>query len=285
MKPDFLIVGAMKSGTSTLAAQLAAQPGIFMTTPKEPNFFSDDDVYAKGLDWYRSLFAAAAAGDLKGEASTHYTKLPTYPETMARLTAEIDSAKIIYLIRNPVARAVSHYIHEWTQGVMSGDIEDQFNRHPELIDYGRYAMQIRPYIDRFGAENVLLLTQEAMRANPDAVLAEAGAFLGRPEVAWQHDMGDQNVSAARERKFPLHNLLIANPVATALRRALVPQSLRDKVKASRRMTDRPEMPDRLREVLEANFADDFAQLSALFPNTDLSATYPFLDQSKPKAAE
>jgi hypothetical protein len=57
--PDFLIVGAMKSGTTTLAAQIGAQKGLFITTPKEPNFFSDDPVYAQGLDWYRSLFEPA----------------------------------------------------------------------------------------------------------------------------------------------------------------------------------------------------------------------------------
>ena len=91
--PDFLIIGAMKSGTSTLQAQLAVQPGLFMTTPKEPNFFSDDDIYAKGIDWYRSLFDAAAAGDLKGEASTHYTKLPDYPDTVTRLAASFARAR------------------------------------------------------------------------------------------------------------------------------------------------------------------------------------------------
>ena len=58
--PDFVIIGAMKCGTSTLAAQLGAQDGVFMTTPKEPNFFSDDAVFAQGLPWYESLFEAAA---------------------------------------------------------------------------------------------------------------------------------------------------------------------------------------------------------------------------------
>ena len=65
--PDFLIIGAMKCGTSTLQAQLAAQPGIFMTTPKEPNFFSDDAIYANGLGWYEDLFAGAGPDDRKGE--------------------------------------------------------------------------------------------------------------------------------------------------------------------------------------------------------------------------
>ena len=57
--PHFLVIGAMKSATSTLHNQLAAQPGIFMSTPKEPNFFSDDTVYAQGLAWYHGLFSGA----------------------------------------------------------------------------------------------------------------------------------------------------------------------------------------------------------------------------------
>ena len=75
--PDFLIIGAMKCGTSTLQAQLARQPGVFMSTPKEPNYFSDDEVHAQGQARYEGLFSGAAEGDLTGEASTHYTKLPT----------------------------------------------------------------------------------------------------------------------------------------------------------------------------------------------------------------
>jgi hypothetical protein len=71
--PDFFILGAMKCGTTTLAAQLGRQDGVFMCEPKEPFYFSDDDVYARGPEWYHSLFRAAAPGDLIGEASTRYT--------------------------------------------------------------------------------------------------------------------------------------------------------------------------------------------------------------------
>ncbi|HTO70120.1 MAG TPA: sulfotransferase, partial [Myxococcota bacterium] len=77
--PDFAIIGAMKCGTSTLHEQLALRSGFFMSRPKEPNFFSDDDQYARGVGWYAGLFAGAAPGQLCGESSTHYTKLPTYP--------------------------------------------------------------------------------------------------------------------------------------------------------------------------------------------------------------
>ncbi|MEM1409443.1 MAG: sulfotransferase, partial [Pseudomonadota bacterium] len=84
MRPDFCIIGAMKCGTTTLAYQLGAQEGVFITDPKEPNFFSDDDQYAKGIDWYTSLFSTAPRGAFLGEASTHYTKFPTYPVAAER---------------------------------------------------------------------------------------------------------------------------------------------------------------------------------------------------------
>jgi hypothetical protein len=81
-RPNFIIIGAMKCATSTLHEQLARQPGFFMSQPKEPNFFSDDSAYARGEDWYLGLFAGTRPGDICGESSTHYTKLPTYPGTV-----------------------------------------------------------------------------------------------------------------------------------------------------------------------------------------------------------
>lgn len=276
--PDFLIIGAMKCGTSTLQAQLAAQPGIFMTTPKEPNFFSDDAVYARGLGWYERLFENAAPGDLKGEASTHYTKLPTHPESLARLAAVVPTPKLVYLIRNPISRAVSHYIHEWSQGVMSGDIEAAFERHSELVDYGRYGMQIAPWVAAFGSGNVFLSSLEAMNRNPQALLDRVGRFLGHPgPLLWQVEQARMNVSAERVRRLPLQGLLVDNPVATSLRRALVPKAIRDRIRQGRQMAARPELTPALTWRLEAVFAEDHARLAALFPDhPDIAPSYPFL---------
>lgn len=93
--PDFLIIGAMKSATSTLHEQLARQPGVFMSTPKEPNFFSDDPIYARGFEWYRGLFAGGAEALLRGESSTHYTKLPTHPHAVERIARHLPQVKLI----------------------------------------------------------------------------------------------------------------------------------------------------------------------------------------------
>lgn len=277
--PDFIIIGAMKCGTSTLATQLGLQDGIFITTPKEPNFFSDDHVHARGLAWYASLFAPAAPGDLKGEASTHYTKLATHPHAAARMATVLAAPRLVYLIRDPVARLVSHFMHEWSMGTIRGPLDNALDRHPELVDYGLYARQLDPYVARFGTERIHVVSLEAMQAAPQQTLEEVCAFLGyarRP--VWHADHGRENASAERIRRFPLHGLIFDNPVATTLRRGLVPQAVRDRVKRARQMRTRPDLPAARRHALEARFTADFARLRTLFPEReDLARSYPFLD--------
>lgn len=273
--PDYIIIGAMKCGTSTLAAQLGAQPGIFMTTPKEPNYFSDDDVFALGQDWYAGLFAPAAPGDLKGEASTHYTKLPLYPKALERLLATGARPKLIYMLRDPIDRLISHYIHEWTQGVISEPLETALQTHPELIAYSRYAMQLAPWVAAFGADSLLVLGMADLKRDPQGLLERAGAFLGRDGLVWQDDLGRMNVSSERIRRFPLYGLLVENPLATWLRRRLVPQALRDRIKAARQMQVRPELDASTRARLAEIFAADRAELLALFPDRpEIAAIYP-----------
>lgn len=269
--PDFLIIGAMKCGTSTLAAQLAAQNGIFVTTPKEPNFFSDDAVFAQGLDWYESLFNEAAPGDLKGEASTHYTKLPTHPRTVPRMRTVLEAPRLVYMVRDPIDRAVSHFIHEWTEGRITGDPVGAFEQHPELVEYGRYARQLAPFIEAYGREAICLTSLERMKADPQVELERVCAHIGlTAHPVWQEELGARNVSAERFRKLPFHKLLVTNPVATVLRRALVPKSIRERVRHARSYGVRPELPAVLRARLAERFAADQAELARLFPGLDLA---------------
>lgn len=276
--PHFVMVGAMKCGTTTLAAQLARQDGVFMTDPKEPNFFSDDDVHARGEAWYRDLFAGAPPGDIRGEASTHYTKLPTYPHTLDRMAALLPDLRLIYMIRDPVARAVSHYIHEWSEGRMSDDAIRAFAAAPEIVDYGRYGHQIAPFAARYGTECIHLTSLEQIKADPDAEFARIAAFLGLPEgAAWVHDLPAQNVSAQRMRRLPFHDLLIDNPLARTLRHALVPATLRRRIREKRMMTARPEIPEALRRRMQDRFLEDRETLAALFPgHPALDLCYPFV---------
>src|SRR3974390_1289373 len=96
-RPDFIVIGAMKSATTTLHEQLARQPGLYMSRPKEPNFFSDDRNYARGLESYHPCFEGCGEEQLVGESSTHYTKLPTHPHTVSRMVRALPHVKLIYV--------------------------------------------------------------------------------------------------------------------------------------------------------------------------------------------
>jgi Sulfotransferase family len=259
--PDFVIIGAMKSATSSLQEQLARQPGIFMCTPKEPNFFSDTEQYARGMPWYSGLFADAPEGSLLGEASTHYTKLPTYPEVVQRLKQYLPKARFVYVMRHPVDRLVSHYIHEWSTGVYRCGFEEAIDKYPELVSYGRYAMQLEPYFEAFGRDAVLPVFFDRLLAEPQAELERICRFIGyRGRPVWIKDLKPDNVSSERIRRFPGYRLLVDSGPATWLRRNFIPQALRDAVKMKLRMRKRPVLSEDARGRLEAEFDRDLVQL-------------------------
>jgi len=252
--PDFIIIGAMKSATSTLHDQLALQPGLFMSTPKEPNFFSNDEIWAKGMDWYEGLFASAAPGDIKGESSTHYTKLPTYPHTVARLKAHVPDARLIYLMRDPVDRLVSHYIHGWTERTIEGDINEAIHKYPELIAYGRYDMQLEPFIAAFGRAAILTLDHAEIVRDPQALLERVCTFIGYAGTPrWHSDLGPRNVSRERLRASPVRDVIMGNPVSTALRRSLVPKAVRNYVRGFWQMKERPRLTEESLRYLREQF--------------------------------
>jgi hypothetical protein len=262
--PDFVVIGAMKSATTTLHEQLARQPGIAMSRPKEPNFFSDDPVYARGLDWYRSLFSTAPEGFLCGESSTHYTKLPTYPRTVERMARALARPRLIYVMRHPIDRLVSHYVHERTTGRIVVGLDAAVARHPELIDYGRYSLQIRPYLESFGHEAVLPVFFDRLVRHPQEELERIGRFLGAPgRLLWDHDLGPQNAGRDRLRPSLVREALVQAPVLTPIRRSLVPRAWSRSIKGLwRARIDPPRPSPATLRRLRAAFDEDLAQLGA-----------------------
>ncbi len=262
-RPDFIVIGAMKSATSSLHDQLSRQDGFFLSTPKEPCYFSDDDVFAQGDGWYQALFAGAAETDLCGESSTHYTKLPRHPHTVDRIAAHPSAPKFVYMLRHPVDRLVSHFVHDWSFNVVPDTIGAAIDANPDFIDFGRYAYQIRPYVERFGRERIHIVLFEHLKADPQRVLDDVGAFLGHEgRLCWQ-EIEAANVSSQRMRSSPWRDRLLDNKVAATARRTLVPKSVRSRVAGLWQMKDRPELPDLLRAELEDRFDEDLADLSDL----------------------
>ncbi|MEE4278709.1 MAG: sulfotransferase [Halieaceae bacterium] len=254
LKPDFVIIGAMKCGTTTLAAQLGAQDGIFITEPKEPAFFSHDEIFARGEDWYRSLYEPAQAGDIRGEASTEYSKLPTYPHAVDRLHAFAPDARLIYITRDPYARIVSHYMHLWRDGTVPRDINRAVREHPEFIAYSKYEAQLQPWIERFGDDAVLSLSMEDMAANPQAILERAARHIGySADVHWRDDLDRMNPGVGHIRSFPLKRVLVDNPLMETLRRRLVPKGARLRIRQllGLELTRKPMLSDDTRAFIAA----------------------------------
>jgi hypothetical protein len=262
--PDFIIIGAMKSATSTLHKQLSAQPGIFMSTPKEPNFFSDDPIYKKGLGWYLGLFSEAEADAICGESSTHYTKLPDYPYTIQRLKDAVPNPKLIYVMRHPVDRLISHYMHQWSEGVITCDINQAIDRYPELISYSCYNKQLTPFIDTFGKGALMLMLFNDLKSSPQVLLELIGKFIGVADptsLRWDFDEAPDNVSKNRIRRFPGYELAINSLPMEWLRRTFVPQGIRDRIKGRLTMSQRPQISELQLAKVAQVFDQDLKLLS------------------------
>jgi len=265
-KPDFVIIGAMKSATSSLAEQLGMQDGVFMTEPKEPNFFSNDDIYARGEHWYSSLFGEADAADIKGEASTHCTKLPKYPETITRIKRYCPDTKLIYIMRHPIDRLVSHFTHNWTMAMLQKDtsIETAIKDYPPLIEYGLYKKQLDPWLEAFGHERILPVFFNSLLSEPQQELERIAKFIGiKGEVVWNQKTG-ANRSVDRYRRIPFQDALIESKVGTFLRRSLVPKSIRESVRQRRSKGADSHLSDSSIAELETIFNKDLAELGKLF---------------------
>ncbi len=261
--PDFLIIGAMKCATSTLHEQLAVQNGIFMTELKEPNFFSNDDQYAKGMEWYLSHFESAPDSTLCGESSTHYTKRPTYPYTVKRIKQHLPNAKFIYIIRHPIDRLVSQYIHEWTQRRIFIDINQAIYQHPELVEYSRYSLQLQPYFETFGQIRVLPIFFERLFQYPQTELERICHFIGyREKPTWNSELNAQNISSERMQKNAIRDFLVEQPVLQKVRRQFIPKSFRTWVRSWWTLKKRPKLEPKQVDYLWTIFDPDLAMLGS-----------------------
>jgi Sulfotransferase family len=259
-RPDFIVIGAMKSATTTLHEQLARQPGFLMSRPKEPNFFSDDRIYARGWTWYSSLFRPGHEAGLRGESSTHYTKLPDYPRTVARMVRDLPAVKLIYLMRHPIDRLMSHYVHEQTTGRIKVGVQEAVERHHELIEYSRYAMQLQPFLDAYGFENVLPVFFPRLVYHPQAELERIGRFLNHDgPLVWDTTLKPQNSGKERMRPSPIRQALVQAPVLCGLRQRVLPRTWSESLKEFWRAQIeppvlQPELIARLRDVFDADLA-------------------------------
>ncbi|MBE9138216.1 sulfotransferase [Nodosilinea sp. LEGE 07088] len=261
--PDFLFIGAMKSATTTMHYQLGQQPGIFMVSnPKELYFFSHDQNYNQGTDWYKSKFSGAKVDEICGEAATTYSQLPTYPDVVERMYSLIPNTKLIYIMRHPIDRLISQYLHECTLKNISLDINRAIYKHPELVDYSRYAMQLEPFMEKFGSEKILPTFFERVTAYPQEEIERICRFIGYPgQPRWDFEAKPKNVTKERPVSTPWLKFLRKSKVLKPIRENLLPQAVKTKVRGLLASNlERPEISPQNLEYLKEIFDRDLARL-------------------------
>ncbi|OIQ30753.1 MAG: hypothetical protein BM564_00650 [Bacteroidetes bacterium MedPE-SWsnd-G2] len=194
--PNFFIPGAAKSGTSTLHELLNFHPDICMSSEKEPYFWvrKDFDLYTKReKEWYNNLFNAKPNALKRGESTTAYMLFPGFIEAIST-HLNPDELKFIFILRNPVKRAYSHYWYlkgigsetlEFKPAVLN-DIDEppQMNtmlaegKYKHYYQYGLYGKWLKPFYDQFNSNQIKVILFEDLKANPETVANSCFQFLG-----------------------------------------------------------------------------------------------------------
>ncbi len=184
--PTFVIAGAMRSGTTALAAWLRDHPDVFVAPAKEIHYF--DRHYDEGAAWYADHFAGHAGERAVGEATPNYLYQGT---ALERLRADVPGVRIVVLLRDPVARAHSHYLQRVARGGEELSFADAVAAEPErlaagddlerahysYVDRGRYLGQLTRLLGLFPAADVSIHLFEDLRDRPREVFADVCTFL------------------------------------------------------------------------------------------------------------
>lgn len=174
--PDFMIIGAMKSGTTSLHDYLGKHPDIFMSKQKEIHYFADNNFYKYDAEWYKNHFVTNKK--IAGTSPQNYTKCHNkyYKNIPERIKNYIPEIKFIYILRDPIERYRSHILENY-YGEPRHDVEYNISiQHYEKT--GMYYMQLCEYLKYFKMDQIHILTLEELKKHRLRVLNEVFVFLG-----------------------------------------------------------------------------------------------------------
>lgn len=263
MLPNFLVIGAMKAGTTSLHRYLRAHPQVFMPEEKELHFFVAERHWGRGQCWYEAQFSEAAGAVAVGEASPTYSMHPEFSGVPDRVAELLPDVRLVYCLRHPIERMRSHYLHELEKGRERAPIDRALATDPRYLDTSRYAMQLEQYLARFSAEQILIITAEQLRRDRTATVRRVLRFLG-VDAGWPDsrllDPEYHRTSNKRVRR-PLAEAALRVPGTRAVVR-LVPGPVRRL--ASRRVDAgrNGAIPAALEARLRAELRDDVGRLRA-----------------------
>lgn len=269
--PNLIIVGGLKCGTTSIHHYLGLHPEIQMSKPKELNFFARELNWDLGLDWYASRFDSRFA--VRGESSPHYTNLPRFEGVAERIHAHCPEAKLIYMVRDPVKRILSHWVHATGAGYETRELVPTLSApDSSYIHRSLYWMQLQPYLERFDRAQIAIFAQEELQAEREETMRRAFRFAGVDEgfTSEQFDREWEKSSAKQGGKYQLMERLVKLPGLRSFDRNFdrLPESMRWLVEKvvhdpEKPPAPKPRLPDDLFETIRGRFGSDVAALQQL----------------------
>jgi hypothetical protein len=230
-KPNFFVIGASKSGTTSLCELLASHPDLFMSDPKEPSYFSKAEALGLSPEWYASIFTDAAGYRAIGEGSTEYAVVGLYPGIERRLAEYAPDARLIYIVRHPLERIESQWIQLRSMGAAPAEFRTALREIPEIIEGNLYWKNVSAYRRAFSEEQILVLFFDDFKVDAATTVARCFEFLGLDsDVELDDSTRARNTRRTKRSDRGLLSALRRVPGFDRLRDVLVPESVRPAVK-------------------------------------------------------
>jgi hypothetical protein len=269
--PNLIVVGGLKCGTTSLHHYLNLHPEVEMSRPKELNFFVAELNWPLGPDWYASHFSGRAS--VRGESSPHYTNRPRFEGVAERMRSVVADARLVYMVRDPIDRMLSHYLHNVGGGYDDRTLADAF-ADPEsaYVTRSRYFFQLEPYLEEFGPERIEIVGREELKRDRPATMRRVFAFLGvDPGFSSEQFEREWETGTGKGRgRFRLMDRAVRLPGLRAVDRNFdrLPEPLRWAVEQvvhdpGAGAAPKPEVPAPLRQQLAELFRDDVARLEGM----------------------
>lgn len=225
MLPGFLIVGAQRSGTTSMYRALAAHPAVRKAVLHKGVHYFDMN-YDRGINWYRAHFPLAVTGRLTFESSPYYM---FHPLAADRIAAELPGVKLIVLVRDPVERAHSAHAHETARGFETESFERAIDLEPDRLDGEAeriialgclsHSHQHHAYLAR-GRYAEQLARLERLFGRMRIHVVDSGDFFGKPEPVYDRVLDFLGLARRGYPVFERHNARSRSPITQSLRAKL-----------------------------------------------------------------
>ncbi len=261
MLPNLIIIGAMKCGTSSLHRYLNLHPQIHMASLKELDFFVSEKNWGKGLDWYEEQFLSSANSiKIYGESSPNYTKHHIFSGVPQRMHSMVPEAKLIYILRDPVKRILSHYYHQAVDSKETLALQECIsNPKNNYVQTTLYYEQLQKFLEFYDSQNILVLSLESLNSDPQSVLKQVFEFLDVDSSFEHPNFGKRYHLASDKRKINKAGRMVAKLPAGLRLCNLLPQLFTEAI-------DYPSITPEISATINDYLADDLKQLRAFTEN-------------------